>query len=345
MQVKQFWPYLRGVLLLALMLGFGLWALQNLNPRQLWAELRAARWEYLALSTLLGVFTYMILSYRWRILLHRRPTYLDTFSAFQVGVYVNILLPLRAGDLARAYLIHRKAPDYSVLSVLSSIGAGLVLDMLAMASLMPLVLWVLPFPPAMRAASLALALLSLLIAGTLIPLARHDTWLSHQFYPWSRRYLAEARARALLQTLEQLRAGFAGLRDNRALAECLALTILAYGLQGLANWCLLLSLEPEAGLLGGYIAMVGAGIGLAVPLLPGSVGTYEAAITAALAATGISAEASLLASLLFRAQQTLIIMALGSVFLVREGLSLGELQTALAQQTLDPSPPILDPQS
>jgi uncharacterized membrane protein YbhN (UPF0104 family) len=67
---------------------------------------------------------------------------------------------------------------------------------------------------------------------------------------------------------------------------------------------------------------------LALPLLPGSAGTYELAVGLALSSIGIEPEVAAAFALVLHAQQVSITLVTGSLSMLREGVSLREIRRA-----------------
>jgi uncharacterized protein (TIRG00374 family) len=85
------------------------WALHGVSWHELWEEIRALDWRWVALGVITEVLTYVIQGWRWSLLL--RPvapvsTPLASRAIF-VGLFVNEVLPLRAGELIRCFLLTR----------------------------------------------------------------------------------------------------------------------------------------------------------------------------------------------------------------------------------------------
>jgi uncharacterized membrane protein YbhN (UPF0104 family) len=105
-------------------------------------------------------------------------------------------------------------------------------------------------------------------------------------------------------------------------------------LLGAATWCAswasihaLLHLACSRPLTPGDTAFVfvASTFGLAVPLLPGGLGTYESAATAALRLRGVPLEEAVTLAILLRLQQFVLFVGWSAVLAIRERRLLGEL--------------------
>jgi len=317
------WRGLRLLLALVVLGGVGVLALTALDLNTLRETLRGARWGFLIPSTLINLVVLGNTVWRWRVLLGFRARFMDCLAANQIGAHLNILLPLRLGDFTRSYLIQRHA-KLPMLAILASIGAELTFEMAVLVLILAGVLLILPLPPLLTSAAGLLAVVTVVAAVGILVLARSQLD-PHRFLP-----------APIAQMIHRMQEGVSSLRSNRQFAQVLAHTCLGYGLQVVSNWLLLQAFLPDVTLSAGLVAVVGAGLGLALPLLPGAAGTYELAVTLALSSVGIAPEAAAAFALVLHGQQVFITLVMGSGFMLREGVSLGELRQAAVLSTDTP---------
>src|SRR5690606_27000734 len=128
--------------------------------------------------------------------------------------------------------------------------------------------------------------------------------------------------------VERVHDGLGTLKSNRQVMIILGITILGYAIQVISNWLLLLVFMDDVPVYAGAVALVGAGVGLALPLLPAAAGTYQLAVALALASMGVEAEVAAAFGVLLHAQQFIVTLVMGNLFLIREGVKVRELQNA-----------------
>lgn len=321
------WAALRPLLFILLLL-LVLWgASRSLHWDDLKSTLADARWGYVIPSILVNLLTLGGIITRWYWLLNNRAPWWECLSANQIGAYLNTLLPLRMGDVARSYLIRRHVPDLSMLAILSSIGAELTFDMFILMILLAALLTVLPLPSLLTSAGALLAVVTTIAVIGALTLGRNPAFTERWIKPLILRFPARM-SELLLSLMERIQEGLSSLRSNRQTALILGITIQGYVLQILSNWMLLLVFMPSPPLYMGLLALVGSGLGLALPLLPGAAGTYEVAVTLALSSVGVEPEVAAAFAILLRLQQLGMTIGLGGFFLLREGVSVGELRQA-----------------
>lgn len=220
-------------------------------------------------------------SLRWRLLL--RPALapaqrarLGPWSLFRVliiGLTVNNLLPARLGEVARAYLLWREQRVEPGATV-ATIVLERVLDGLTLVLFAGLAALLVPFPEQLqRAAVIAGAVfltaafglvLFLLVPTPFLRLARAVLrWL-----PPRLAYLGER----LLQTFVE---GLGVLRQGRALAAVLALSVLAWTAEATMYFLIMLGFPFSAHFAAALLGTAAANIGTMVPSSPGYVGTFD----------------------------------------------------------------------
>lgn len=325
MTFKRFRPFLAvGLITLIVFL-----VLRSLDLNEVWAILQAARWGFLIPSTTLNVLTVGLIVYRWQNLLEFRAPFWECLAANQIGAYLNMLLPMRLGDVSRSYLIRQHVPHLSVVAILASIGAELTFDMLVLMLLLAVLLMVLPLPALLTSAGALLAVVTVIAVLGILSLSRADWFLEKVLRPLATRLLPQGVAEFGLRQVEKMQAGLSALKNNRQVLVILGITVAGFAVQVVSNWLLLWMFLESVPVYLGLVALVGAGLGLALPLLPAAAGTYELAISLALVSAGVDAEVAAIFALILRAQQAAITIVLGSGFLLREGLTLHDLQAAV----------------
>ncbi len=321
-------PSIRWGVTLLVMLGILALAAAVLDVDRLQTVLAEARWGYLVPSTLLNLVTLAIIIWRWWLILGREARLVDCFTANQISAYLNLILPLRLGDISRAVVLRRHAPHLSMVGILSTVGAELTFDMLILMTLLAGLLLFLPLPPLLTTAGGVLAIGTTVAVLGVLALARSDALLTRIIRPLAARLLPERLAQGVVGIAARARDGLATLRDNRQVVALLLISLLNYAIQAVSNWLLLLVFLEDASLAAGLVALVGAGLGLALPLLPGSTGTYQLAVALALGSLGIAPEEAAAFAVVLHAQQNGITLVTGNLSMLREGVSVAEIRRA-----------------
>jgi glycosyltransferase 2 family protein len=87
------------------------WVLNGAGLTHIWGEVRRMRWAWVALAVSSNVIAYLLQALRWKLLL--RPIepvpFFYSARAIYVGLFANEVLPLRAGELIRCFLLSRSS--------------------------------------------------------------------------------------------------------------------------------------------------------------------------------------------------------------------------------------------
>lgn len=262
------------------------WALvTQLDLDSLLTSLRGARYGWLLPAFLLLLTGQLVRALRWRALLEGGLPAARAFHILNISYMANAFLPFRFGELARMWLVR---PGLSSMRTAGSILLERLLDTLAVLILLAAALSVLPEAGESyrQAARLMLPLL-LALALALYLLARRRA-LARRLLGWVlRRPLPGVLRRLPLAAwLEALLDGLQPLTSPALLLRVLAWTLAGWTLSLLASYLMMLIFYERADLAVAALAIVAAALVIALPAVPGNIGTYQWAVMLALAAGG-----------------------------------------------------------
>ena len=278
---------------------------------------------------------------RWRLLLRSegdRPVpWPALWNAVAIGFMANNLLPARAGEFARAYVVKRQAP-VRFITALATIGVERLFDGLLMLGLMAVAIAAPSFPGhgtpqgaliARVADAAALAFLGLLVVAFVV--AVHPA-------PWLRlldrltQALLPARIAAPVNHLAHgLVEGLGVLKRPSRFAAVAAWSLVQW-LVNAASFALCfrafgLAVPPEGSLLLQGIL----GFGVAIPSSPGFAGVFEKATQFTLLLYHVDASRALAYALAYHVTTFVPITLLGLHALSRTHLHLTDLRDASAE--------------
>jgi uncharacterized membrane protein YbhN (UPF0104 family) len=86
-----------------------LWVLNGAGLQHIWGEVQHLRWGWVTFAILSDVFVYLLHGWRWKLLLTpiEPVSFTYTVEAIYVGLFANEVLPLRAGELIRCFLLSK----------------------------------------------------------------------------------------------------------------------------------------------------------------------------------------------------------------------------------------------
>ncbi|WP_456468160.1 flippase-like domain-containing protein [Archaeoglobus sp.] len=253
---------------------------------------------FIAAASVLYALSYLLRGYRFRYILfklgYNRSTAFST-AAVSISQTVNVITPVRIGDVARAYVFRRKDVPYS--SSIGGIAAERVFDLISVA---------------------IIAMVSALILGSGV---REPT------YAFLFSALIFAGIFALSRMENIIGRIFRNARRAMGVKESIVITVLS-----LLLWlsdisvCYIIAMSfgnPDFVLIALAVAI--GNIVKALPITPGGVGTYEAAITAILS-PGYSTGTAFTIALVDHAVKNISTVILGILALAALNLSLREVE-------------------
>ena len=278
---------------LASTIGFGYLAIRDAHPDEVWDALQEANIWWVVPSFAVLAVAVAVRALRWQLLFQRetRPPYGATAAATIVGLAVNSLLPLRAGEAARVIALNRAAGTSPVESA-ATVALERILDVFC---LLLLLLAALPWLPEVdwvgAAAAIALAL-ALMLGGAALLFAVYGDRPFHALDRLLRR-LPFGHHEWVEHVGASLRRGLVALRDPKLALTAFVLTTVGWLLTSVSFWLLTLAFDLELPLVSGVLILAAVGFSVILPAAPGALGVFEAATVVALAAYDISASEAL----------------------------------------------------
>ena len=299
------------------------------DPGRFFEALRLADYRYVLLLFGITLIWLGVRSLVWRTLLREQASFSQVFLTLNEGYLLNNLLPFRLGEVARAFLLGKKA-GLEFLQVFSTIIIERALDVVMAAALL---LFTLPFViQAGLAWQAALVISGLVLLGLILLhlLARNQPWALSQFSRLAERY---AFVEKLLAN-QQLTAFFSGLDalvNWRRFIKVILLMIVNWGIAVIQFYVLLLAFFPQARLLWGAFTVSVMAFGIAAPSSPGAIGVMEVAIIGALAAFNLDRSTALAAALTAHLTNYLTTGVIGAFALAKDGLTLSGVFREVSQ--------------
>src|SRR6266516_2639839 len=300
---------------------------------------RASRWAWVVgLAVALATLTFPLRTLRWQLILRevggKRFRLLPLWHATAIGFMANNLLPVRAGEFARAYAAQQQLP-VRFSTALASVGVERVLDGLLLVGLMTLAIASPAFPGHARIGTTSVSGLATGAAAFFGAVFVVAVLVVHRPAPWlallqrvTHAVLPTRFAERLTQIAEGLVAGLEVLKSPTRFAGVVAWSLVQWLVNAAAFAVCFracgLAVPPEgAFLLQGII-----GFGVALPSSPGFVGVFEAATRVTLAIYGIDATRAVSYAVAYHLSTFVPITLLGLYSLSRLRLHLGELRAA-----------------
>ncbi len=300
-------------------------ALKDIELEKVPGIVAGAQYGWIAPAVVLITLGLAARAVRWKYLLAGRISATHGFHIMNIGYMLNSVLPLRLGEIARAFLTSRLDPPVSPLTSLSSILVERVIDTLTVLIMLGGVLLVLPdLPPEVSAAGVGMGIASLTGLAVLMLFAfRRD--LAYSILTWLTGIIPIARR--LEGTLSRLLDGLEGLSDIRRLAGTVLWTGISWALSVATGYVMLFSVFGRSSWTASTLMIATGSMAIAVLATVGSIGPYEYAFIISLVAVwgdGVREQAMGFA-VIMHALSLLMYGILGAVGLACEGVSLGQV--------------------
>jgi len=311
-----------GFALSAVAVGLLLW---RVSFRDLWNALRAADGVWLLPALALFLFMFVLRAFRWSLLLGGTKLG-TTWHANIIGYMFNVTLPLRIGEIARAYVIARSG-QASMARALSAVLVERLIDLTSVLLMFAFFAQRVTLGPNFTR---AVTLGSIGVAGGVIFAAAVVFWAKavERFLKKRLARFGEEKSQRWLQRFRDITEGFRSVGSAKRLFSVLGITVAIWGTTILIAAASMRAFFPNnTDLTRSGLVVVMANLGGALPSAPGGLGIVQGFATSALVVPFNMPEAVALAFVLvWSLSQLLLLVLLGLVSLARVGLSFSEIR-------------------
>jgi len=328
--------HLRTVIVVALAVALLGWFLRNADFSAVGAELARGRLDLLALALVATLTTYVTRSLRWQYLLRGiGPTrFRNAFRATVIGFAASFLLPARAGEFLRPYLLAQRE-GLSATATFATVILERVLDMFTVLILFACFL-LLADPGtgnadpgvfrAIKVGGLSVAAVTAVVLVVFFFLAGRPAALGRAALRVER-VLPERLARLVARLAETFAEGLAAVRNPQHLAMVLLWSFPLWLSIAAGIWLVARAFAIEVTYLESFLLMTLLVVGVAVPT-PGAVGGFHEAFRFG-ATTFFHApnDRAVGAAIILHAVSFVPVTLMGIVFMAQEGLTLGRMRS------------------
>jgi glycosyltransferase 2 family protein len=297
-------------------------AARNIQAGEIVPLLARANYFFLLLAGAAALLAIWLRAWRWRYLIPNSQSMriANLFSATMIGFMGNNLLPLRIGDLARAYIAARKERT-TASAILATVVVERLLDVFAILTMLSVIFLHIPLPGWIASGFLLMLALGIVAWIMLLSMNR----LSITLRNWICR-AAPSKYRACIEEfIESFFNGLAAMRDKRNLAIAILLSIPIWTTYALGTYAAFKACAIDAPFSASWVVLAFIGIGVSLPSAPGFIGTFQFFTVAALALFAIDQHQAFGFSLLHHLAQYVPVTLFGWILLVKEQMSLGDL--------------------
>jgi uncharacterized protein (TIRG00374 family) len=311
---------------LAISVGCIVALLTQINIALAWSAITRANPLWLLVALVIFAATMFTKIYRWRLLYY--PTtglrLGNLTSALFIGYMVLSLVPMRVGELVRAYLIGKTEP----VTFAQSVGTILVEKVLDVVTILVFLagLAVFGLLPELPVPGPALAALGLLPLAGLVALAALPRAALLALLARAQLHLPGSRRWNLVKTVGPFLDALAILRYRQLLPALALWSALNWALSSLANYAVMRALDLPVPVAAAVFQMVVTNLGMVVPSAPGYVGVFEGLTLMALNPYGVEPNQGLAYALVLHTFVYGIFIVVGLWCVWRGGYRLADLR-------------------
>jgi len=323
---------IRTVVVIGLAVGLLAVFLRNADLGRVWASVTAARPDYLLLALAITSATFVLRAERWQYLLGPLgPTRFSTvFRTTVIGFAASAVLPTRAGEVIRPYLLARRE-GLSATAAFATIVVERILDLIAVLLLMgAFLIW---FDPglesrdsavfrAIRFGGLVMAPVAIGTLAAMFFMAGHPERL-HAWVLKAESILPSRLAAMIARLARTFAEGFAVLRSPGRLVAALAWSIVLWIAIAGGIWSVSVAFGIAMPFTGAWLMLAPLVVGVAVPTPGGVGGFHEAYRIGATGFFGADNDIAVGAAIVLHAISVGPVIIVGLLFIVQDGLKLG----------------------
>ena len=262
------------------------WVFYDVRPGRLLQSLAAMNWKLVLLAVAFDILSYCSQGGQWSLLLHPlgRISLLKTTQAVYAGLFTNEMLPLRAGEFVRIFLVSRWL-SVDFLSVVPSVIVGRLFDGVWLATGIGLTAMFIPLPKDLveGAEILGFTVLAGVLALSFLVLRRKRLGVENRGGREKKWRPLQFLSSLMGTTAEGIRA--IGLTHRFGLSFMVSAFYLFFGV--MAFWLVMRAYGIDLSLWGGAAALLIVRLGTLIPNTPSNLGTYQFFVVLALSLLGV----------------------------------------------------------
>ena len=325
---------IRTVVVVGLAVGLLAVFLRNADLGRVWASVTSARADYLVLALLVTCLTFIVRAERWQYLLEPlgATRFSTVFRTTVIGFAASAVLPARAGEVIRPYLLARRE-GLSATAAFATIIVERILDLVAVLVLMAaFLLW---FDPGLEARDSAVfqairfggLVMAPIAVGTLLVMffmAGHPDRL-HAWLIKADAVLPARLATMLAKFAQTFAEGFAVVRSPGRLVAAMAWSLVLWIAIASGIWAVSVAFGVDMPFTGAWLMLAPLVVGVAVPTPGGVGGFHEAYRIGATAFFGADNDIAVGAAIVLHAFSVAPVTIAGLIFILQDGLKISSI--------------------
>lgn len=314
---------------LSISLSLIIWIYFTVDWHEVGSHLKGVHFWAMFPTAIVIFLHYLVRTWRWRYLLSggERTGMWKRFDALMVGNLATFVLPLRAGEFVRPFLLSRIA-EPSFIKGFVSVVLERFFDLSTILILFAVLVIKVPnLDPWIYRGAYSLTFLALLILG-FITIGSYWPGRVRIFAAKCFSFGPEKLGKIFLPLIEDLLSGAAVLRDLKGLFMVIVLSVLIWGSALIQHYLFFYFLQLEPNWWLSLSVLVVVALAVAAPSAPGFIGVYQAGWIGGLAMFNVSREVAVAYSIVTHIFLFAVVIVLGFFPLLKYGLNLSQLMHA-----------------
>ena len=316
--------------ILFLISAFGIYfAFQGENFDILWNHLLVVKWHSFMLSVILLFISVVIRAKRWQYILKpvEHIPWHPLFASTMIGYFGNSILFFRLGELLRAYSVS-VGRTLTVSQAFGTVMLERIIDAFTVVIILLLLLPWIPMQNSVIQLSLIVFIGTTVIAITIIIISYRWNWIAALN---RNNIFKHGIGEKLLNIIEKIFDGLTMITRSKHMLQLFIFSALLWITYFTMTYYLLDATHlDDIGLMGAGIILVMGSIAIAIPALPGGMGTYDAGVKFAIMLIfSVSSEEALNFALVSHASNYFPFLIIGSIYFIFGGIRLKDIDRNL----------------
>ncbi|MGZ4359761.1 MAG: lysylphosphatidylglycerol synthase transmembrane domain-containing protein [Gaiellaceae bacterium] len=281
----------------------------------------AVSWAWIAVAVFLNLLSVLARSLAWSAVIGQalprpHPRFRSVFSAFGVGLFANVVLPGRIGELARVAVLTRRVEKRKGVwaTLVGTVFAHRIFDLFPVLALIGYVLATARIPHWALTSLLAFLSVGLVLFGFALVIARRQ-----------HRVRLDGRG-AVRRVIAMARFGLAVMHAPSAATAAVGFQTLGWLLQLFAVYTTTRAFGLDVPVPAAGLVLLLMNVATIFPLWPGNIGLVQAAVALPLVSYGVDYGTGFAFGIGLQAVEASVGVGVGAFFLAREGVSYAMLK-------------------
>ncbi|MGB7623388.1 MAG: lysylphosphatidylglycerol synthase transmembrane domain-containing protein [Terriglobia bacterium] len=307
-----------------------IWVFHDIHAETLFQNMSSIRWGWVALAILFDILNYVAQGWRWKLLLNPvgHTTVLRSTQAIYAGLFTNEVLPMRFGELVRAYLVSRWLP-VPMASVVPSMMVERWLDGVWMALAIGLTTILVPLPKDLLDAGDVLGVIVLAATALFVFVVLRRPRAAPS--PSNAQRKPPGLWRRVGSVVTSLAGGIQAIGLSRPFYLATIISLLMLALQALSFWLVMWAYGLRLPWWIGAVIFLIVHLGTALPNAPANVGTYQFFTVVGLTLFGVDKTLATGFSVVVFILLTVPLWILGFFALSQSGMTLRTIRSEIAK--------------